>query len=254
MDKSKVENNLRYLRTTPEQIVKIFTGYHKQLEKDRQMHRIFLGANPAEIRDATARQSEAMQKTKANVLTDLEKEREILKTRVHGIDTDIAPALGYRLDSKDTNENLLRENRMSAAWTRLKPVLDGRDEYQLPEKVSELVKSFGASADDDSIAVLRRELPLYVEGRFSGKEAIVPEVMDAFDVALAGANAEAQEALSIKRELETGSCQLRMAIDYCEYAIKNEELSFPMPEWEAGKTAIVGINGVESGGKSPFQL
>lgn len=245
MDKTKIAENLEKLQAIPAKIAEIFTKYHETLSEIRRQAVVSVDATHSEREEAANARNTAMRNAKEETFEQLKTKREMIDIYGKNLNKQINIGLGLRPDSADTNENLLRESRMTAAWNRIKPILDREEITSIEKKIGELAKSFGAGGDADSIAVLLRELPLYLEIRFAARDAkqMLPIVLDHLYNGLAGQTAEAQEALGYKRELETGMYQLKMAVNYCESAVKNDEASFPMPTFKKGETLIVDTRG-----------
>jgi|GEM_PF-4569286 len=236
---------LSFLQSVPEKVTAIFVEFHVELDKARKTAMVYVGAPPDEIRKAESKSAELQRKAKEDALTKLTELLSQVNSQEKRAQKDIDLELGFRVDSSDTQENLLREMRENSAWQRIKPILDREDVFSVSNALSGLIKDFALASDKDSISVIRKELPMYVRARFP-KDDILSEAIDAFERALSDTLPEAVEALRYQSDLRTGVYQLRTAINYAEYAIKKDELEFPMPVWEQGKTEIVTTKGASA--------
>jgi hypothetical protein len=257
MDKSKIEKVMDRLRSLPESIVNVFTEYHKKIDVINRQSTVAIGSSGDEIRAAENRKAERTRAARDEAIKELHNLRDVIGERETIVRKQIELGLGLRLDSDDASENLLRETRMNQAWARLKPILDQAEPLNVSETVDRLTRQFAAAGDADSLATLRRELPLYITGRVPERDArdVSEMTMQRFDQALGETSAEGAQALTYKRELDPGVYQLRAAINYTEYAITHNELSYPLPGWKKGETFIVNQNGMEKGtSKNAFQL
>lgn len=255
MDKSKLEKTFLRLEKIHETIAKIFTDYRAALDKARKMTFVQAGASGEEIRAAEASIADKRQKASESALTEINERRDLLAEIEKTSMRQIEFGLGLRLDGEDQTANLLRENRMTAAWNRIKPILDREEDLHVFRRVGELVKTFGENNDMDSVAALKRELPLYLEGRSPEHgDYMTKESMEALDDALAGSRPESRDAVSFKRKLESGLLHLRFSLNAVESAIQKNELELVVSSFN-GENFIVGENGMEKATfKNTFQL
>jgi hypothetical protein len=230
------------LQNYPDKIVAVFVDYHEAMNKARKAATVPVGASGDQIRAAQDKLADLSQKAENDSLTLYSNLLAAVNSHEKSAQKEIDLSLGFRVDSADTQENLLREMRERSAWERIKPVLDREDVFSISNSLGALVRDFALSHDKDSLSVIRRELPLYLRARFP-KDDIFTEAIDAFERALADTLPEAVSALTFQRELRSGVYQLRMAISYAEYAIKQNELEFVIPVWEKGKNVVVTTTG-----------
>lgn len=246
MDTATIKKQFSALENIHESIANAFTGYLKKLDLIRMQTTVSVGASGAETQAAHSRAQTRSQEAKAAALTTLADLGKSIGLREAAARSEIELGLGLRLDSEDVQENLLRENRMSAAWNRIKPILDGVEELDLSGKISELAGTFGEKQDADAIAALRREIPLYVQARSPEHgDFITNDSADALDSALAGSNPQARTALDFKRRLDGGIKNLRFALSSCEHAIEHNDIEIVVPSF-GGENFVVSQTKIET--------
>jgi len=171
------------------------------------------------------------------VKAEAEKERDAVMRSIKG-------ALG-RAEPANATEALLREQRESRAWSRIKPLLD----RELPQlgpllnRTRELTLEAIAAGDEDGIAVLRAELRHYLQGRGIDEAGAVEAVRQVDDL-IGSERPPVAAALVLQREIEKGVYSIVLGVNYASNALQKGTSVFALPEWDGRSTRTITRSGV----------
>ncbi len=247
MDNKYITLSFDYLRGIPAALAEIFKTHAANQLRIRNKERLSAGASQTDMLKAETDKKNELAAAKDETLRKLAGVREEAKSKEEMANRHLDRALGMRAPSGDVQENLLTETREQKAWARIKPLLDRYSEIDLlASEIKSLVSGFilkedttpGAydGSDFDSVSSLRKELPFYIKGRFSGSEAdlYLEQSINALEEALASVRPEYAEAVALKKELRTGMSMIDLALTYVKHAVENNEPEAIIPTWTKG--------------------
>ncbi len=247
-----ITTSFDYLRSVPQLLTDIFKKHVESDLRIRNKPRVWAGAKQSDIFKAETDKQTELNDLKIQTLQKLADVRQEAHNKQDTATRYLDRELGARVPTADVQQNLLIEAREQKAWTRIKPLLDRHNDIDsLTGELKTLVSGFiltpdaspGAydSSDYDSISAMKKELPFYIRGKFSEKEAEIytEQSINAIEDALAEIRPEYSEAVNLKKELRTGMIQLNTAINYVKYAVEQNEPEVIIPVWEKGETATI---------------
>lgn len=243
MDNKYVTLSFDYLRGIPALLSEIFKNHVALQLKIRNKERLSSSATQNDLFKAETDKKNELAASKDETLKKLADVREEAKSKEEMATRQLDRALGMGAPSSNATDNLLSETREQKAWDRIKPILDRQSDIDaMRGEIKALVSGFIKKADDslvyydsdfDAVSALRKELPFYVKGRFSGAEAdlYTTQSIEAIEEALAGIRPEYKEAVDLKKELRSGMTMINTALNYVAHAVENNEPEAIIPGW-----------------------
>jgi hypothetical protein len=221
---SQTDGPLETLRTTPTKIAALL------LDRRRRKHKIDSDTMISAL--AVAQRTQQLQADTVAALDTLEQAAQEAKARV---DSVLAALLAAPL----AGDPVLAELRAQRAWDRQRTLLAGGWDWQV------LITRAATAGDRPLLAVLRQELPAWLEGRAGGdtemalnQVAAANESIDRAEYPLLTDPERAARALAA--EVAIGYSNVLTAFNYARAELTGEwEQASYIPDWAKGSTISV---------------
>jgi hypothetical protein len=233
------------LRGKIDKIDELFKQATGALIKLRNSPRLTMGATTSEIDQARREIEEAERQVRDAAARDLEVLKAATERERDDVLKAIARAIG-RPEPPNATEALLREQRETRAWGRIKPMLDlERPMYgTIWERVKALALESIATGNEDSIAALRAEFGPYLMGRGLSREDSA-NGLRALDELIGVERPAVAAALALQREVEKGIYAVMLAVNYVTHAIKSGSMMTTVIDWDGKTGRTIAAPGVD---------
>ena len=221
---------LKGLRQVNPTLLSILVGLQADVIRSAARPRVALRASAGEMAQGRSDQMSEEQRRREAAVAEIENLRTSAQADRDRIEQVSLAAIDGTVPS-DPTERLARLMEMQAAWDRTVRILDGIAVGKIEERVRALAAAAASQGDSTTAAVLRRELPAYLEAR--GGEDYLELVTRGLNEAEAEKRPEVRQAVAALQDLKRGWYRVDLALTYAVVEAREGNRGTLLPGWAA---------------------